>query len=525
MQRSAGSFEKTGGNEPSLRVELPERSSAHLPHEKSSVSSKDYGNPGSSPHNRVSSPGLESIKDSLNKEYGSALSPHDKLTSPGLESVKDIVDKDGNDLNVEPIEKEFHPPFHTCLEVHDPPMQTPRKRNKWLLLLAALALLMCIAVGLGVGLGVGLTRNQGNKNKNSASSHVPISRTGAFNGSGLALASESFASGGYGNIVMYFQHHTGQIRSTQLGSDGQWRGGDATSIVATDAKNATPIAAVAYARNKKAFWHIFYVNINNTITEVINSNTTNVWSPGPINDLHLQAMDDPEVGLQACWYGGFYSDVAYKHSPVPGQQNTTGDASDQTVGIHLWYARDPTTFQSMSWTYGDTAWSQQQTFNGYNGHAGVGCYSWGPGSNTYVFFTNLDSQLNILWKDLNTSLASTPSHPINQWTKANVTIPVYGNSSVGFTNYLYVQHPDLSIGGYNLTWAAENTTIESSQDFIINGAKGLPGTHLSVTALPNPSGGNSLLVFYQTNGTDISEFVRDLDVGQWTYSQVPIPNS
>ena len=52
---------------------------------------------------------------------------------------------------------------------------------------------------------------------------------------------------------MYFQHHSGQLRSVQLGSDGQWRGGDATEIVATDAKNATPIAAVAYTRDNKAF--------------------------------------------------------------------------------------------------------------------------------------------------------------------------------------------------------------------------------------------------------------------------------
>lgn len=51
---------------------------------------------------------------------------------------------------------------------------------------------------------------------------------------------------------MYFQHHTGQIRSAQLGSDGRWKGGDETEIVAVDAKNGTPIAAVAYARNDTA---------------------------------------------------------------------------------------------------------------------------------------------------------------------------------------------------------------------------------------------------------------------------------
>ena len=106
-----------------------------------------------------------------------------------------------------------------------------------------------------------------------------------------------------------------------------------------------------------------------------------------------------------------------------------------------------------------------------------------------------------------------------------MTIPVFQNSSVGYTNYLYAQNPDLSVNGFNVTWAAENTTINPDQDFIINGDKGLAGTHLSVTALPNTSGGNSLLAFYQTNGSDIAEFVRDLDAGQWTCWSVPIPDS
>ena len=96
---------------------------------------------------------------------------------------------------------------------------------------------------------------------------------------------------------------------------------------------------------------------------------------------------------------------------------------------------------------------------------------------------------------------------------------------MGYTNYLYAQNPDLSISGFNVSWGAENTTIPAGQTFKINGAKGLPGTHLSVTALPDSSGGNSLLAFYQTNGTDITEFVRDLDAGQWTSSSVPIPQS
>ena len=79
-----------------------------------------------------------------------------------------------------------------------------------------------------------------------------LSKVGAFNGSGIALASESFDSGGHGVINMYFQHHSGQIRVAQLATNGLWQGGDITQVVAIDAKNGTPIAAVAYARNQTA---------------------------------------------------------------------------------------------------------------------------------------------------------------------------------------------------------------------------------------------------------------------------------
>lgn len=112
-------------------------------------------------------------------------------------------------------------------------------------------------------------------------------------------------------------------------------------------------------------------------------------------------------------------------------------------------------------------------------------------------------------------------------TAGSISIPVVQNSSLGYTSYLYVQNPDLSISGFNVTFAAENTTIPTDpvDKFTINGAKGLSGTHLSVTALPDSSGGYSLLALYQTNGTDITEFVRDLEQGQWTSSSVPIPDS
>lgn len=88
-----------------------------------------------------------------------------------------------------------------------------------------------------------------------------FSTLGAFNGSGIALASQSFASSlqaaTQGSLVMYFQHWTGQIRWIQLSNTGSWIGGSYSQIVANDAKNSTPISAVSYSINGTSTWHIF----------------------------------------------------------------------------------------------------------------------------------------------------------------------------------------------------------------------------------------------------------------------------
>ena len=49
-------------------------------------------------------------------------------------------------------------------------------------------------------------------------------------------------------MVLYYQHYTGTIRYKQL-RDNDWVGGTLSEVVAFDAKNGTPISAVAYALN------------------------------------------------------------------------------------------------------------------------------------------------------------------------------------------------------------------------------------------------------------------------------------
>lgn len=241
-------------------------------------------------------------------------------------------------------------------------------------------------------------------------------------------------------------------------------------------------------------------------------NTTNIWRDGPINQLKLKAMDHTNVGLQACWYGSFYG--------TPNQNQTS---KDSVIGMHLWYGKDSTTLEEVNWTYNTTDWSRQDNFTA-NAHAGIGCYSWGEGSVSYVMMVNLDNQVNLLWKDLNTTIRSTPIHPIDKWTNTSVVIPnVMQNTSLGFTNFFYAQLQDSKIGGYNIDFQAENSSIVSEDTFEIPEVP-IKGTHFSVTTLPDASGGDSIVVLNQLNGSDITESLRDIKSGQWTYVTLPVPS-
>lgn len=65
--------------------------------------------------------------------------------------------------------------------------------------------------------------------------------------------------------------------------------------------------------------------------------------------------------------------------------------------MSLWFASDSTTFQE--YLYQDDEWKWQRSWEGYNGAAGVGCFSWGAGPYKYVGFVNVDNQLEIWWQN------------------------------------------------------------------------------------------------------------------------------
>lgn len=205
------------------------------------------------------------------------------------------------------------------------------------------------------------------------------SHTGAWNGSGIALASVNF--GVDASIFVYFQHYTGEIRSFIQEANGQWT--DSNIVVPSGARNGTPISAVAYIVEEVATWNIFYIDQDAYVRQRVSSNgsqfQTNIWQDGPLNTLNLKANDADLIGLQACYWGNFYGDTDYTFAD--GFNATNPNTTLAPTGMHLWYADSDTTFQQYSWYTGESQWSNDnQTWHNMNGHAGVGCQTWEDGT-------------------------------------------------------------------------------------------------------------------------------------------------
>lgn len=295
--------------------------------------------------------------------------------------------------------------------------------------------------------------------------------------------------------------------------------------------------------------HIYYVSKDSQVHQRILSNDTGLWEDGPVNDMKLDVLDEPSVGLQACYKGSFYGDSDYKKFPTAdGQQNTV--PFSEATGINLWYPSDNSTFQQYVWySNQEDSWVKVSPWTNKNVHAGVGCYSWGAGkkrvvslhelaltctgSITYTMMVNDNNATEIWWKDGNSTGISSATHPLNAWTNSSLAIgDVDPTTSLGYTNYLYMQMNDQTIKGFNVQFQSESTYLNNDQFTIAPlGApeKALSGTHLTATAISVPSDKNSsivewdsLYVFVQTEGDDLTAYARPLKGGEWAKGIVPL---
>lgn len=111
--------------------------------------------------------------------------------------------------------------------------------------------------------------NVTNKPKPATSTNPKyLSRRGAFNGTGisimqqphltnLTLATSPLGPKEEGNLLLIFQHHTGDIRWMARDNTGVWTGGSRYDTIARDAKNATPITLLGAGPNGLTQHHVF----------------------------------------------------------------------------------------------------------------------------------------------------------------------------------------------------------------------------------------------------------------------------
>ncbi|KAJ4342301.1 hypothetical protein N0V87_001287 [Didymella glomerata] len=431
-----------------------------------------------------------------------------------------------------------------------------KKRTFWMLMGCVIFWLIALAVGLGAGLGIGLSK----KNKSQEVKIDPfcrdhpklcvggslnaeyLSKKGAFNGSGIALAGESWNPTTGTLFTLYFQHHTGDIRYLKYTKGQKWFGGGITETVASNAKNATPISAVAYVANATQFFHVFYVGDDNNVKQVTQTNestSTQLWTEGPLNKQNLQVYgDSPSTGLQACWKGNFYGDSDYSKFPtVNGSVNDI--PFDNRLGMNIWYALDNSTFHQYAWYAGSPDWKFIQRWQGFNTQAGVGCYSWGAGTTQYAMMVSKNDDVEMYWKDTDTNsstIVQDEDHPYNVFVNASgATIPdIWPSTSLGYTTYFYAQSADRSIRGYDINYDAENTSYPGHENFTVQTPAeplyALGGTHLTVSAVSEKNNDgdvlyDSLYVFFQTDGNDITAATRRVYGGEWTIAPLKIPDT
>jgi hypothetical protein len=238
-----------------------------------------------------------------------AIVPYVELSAPGIQpshsvqAEKEAAHTTEKETCHAPAEKEFVPDTDGDKEVYVYPRDAkelpagrdrspqPSQKNRmcglprswWLVLAAFITCIIALAVALGVVFGRKHSHAGPNPNDTVGGALNPqyYSTQGAFNGSGISIATANF--GESSTVLLYYQDYTGDIKASVLNTDGSWS--TASNTVTSDARNGTPISTVAYVSQEIATWHVFYLDRDGYVREPTNTNKSslelNFWDDGP----------------------------------------------------------------------------------------------------------------------------------------------------------------------------------------------------------------------------------------------------
>lgn len=109
---------------------------------------------------------------------------------------------------------------------------------------------------------------------------------------------------------------------------------------------------------------------------------------------------------------------------------------------------------------------------------------------------------------------------------ASITVPnVDPTAGLAFRGDLYAKMADTGdIRGWNVSFAAENSSIVPSVLSTPDGIPGTPGTSLEVYTNPPTGPVENIAVFYSTDDDDITQYYGTMATGQWNKTMLPIPD-
>ena len=97
-------------------------------------------------------------------------------------------------------------------------------------------------------------------------------------------------------------------------------------------------------------------------------------------------------------------------------------------------------------------------------------------------------------------------------------------AGLSFHGNLYARMAETGVvQGWNISFAAENTSIEPSFLSTVSGPSSIPGTHLDVWSYPSGGRADEVIVLYQTQGDDITFSSGSVSSGQWNRTTARIP--
>jgi hypothetical protein len=335
-----------------------------------------------------------------------------------------------------------------------------------------------------------------------------MSTTAAFHLTGVATAR---GNGGDGDMNVFFQHQSGEIRRMSVDSNGHWTGGDHSTIVTQDAKDGSPVSVFSNTDGGIHSFYFYFIASNNQVRERIGTQDGNgavIWREGPLSSQNVVALDDPNAAMQVC-YSEFY--------------NQTDPADPSPYGMRLWYAVAPTTIRTYYRTFGQDQWTQETAADYVaNGKAGIGCYTWTGTSIYYLMVMNLDDTMNILYRDARQDQSDTAYYK-------NTTVVIGSlmpNTSMGFTDYLFAQHEEGWLTGFSIHFDGADTQMNTSvgDGQITTNQLAIAGSHFAVTKVPNNSTKDGILsVFLQLpDGKDVTQSLYQGD-DKWNYQTLNLP--